>query len=693
MVRLLSLCFLFVSSISYANLKNFDVPNLSVEIESNVPSQLPLRSQRVWALEQLGLIKEVNQLDELEQDLLYLKLLKNGQIHSAKTQLNGQDENSQPKIKSNKTIVFFDLNFAPAEIAAVREAARIRGDNLVLIPERTEEQQRDIERQYVLTVKLEDKVRQCYFHPNENCEGLLKQFKDAKKRLDNIVSQIKRVDSASEVFSKMDRDGIVPSVYIFSGHSGGRGLTGVFGSLTANAIHEEIDKHPKLFSNVTSMLLWGCYTGTLSNLSDGWQALFPKVKAFAGYRNRAPLGIRPSSGQLLKSYLLNEQNFLSASDVNKTHKIFKKLDFVADLDATALIDGYYLTYEKAEKVSELFKRCEQFDEKLLTSYSCYFDGQNGCENPPSSHTGPLRNLYSYLQVNRHCHEKLLEKYPTLPTPESLIRLIYFDNIKSNFIQHHSAMFESYNDFVDELNFPTNSKIFDLTKLNRSSIIESANITSKELEKVGFVDGTYINNSNWGTVKKFGEAFNSLKMTLGIQHKYSEWCVPFSWVEENAKEIDGCGFDMFLERPLPEIKKEILISTFYEESFFNWVKNEIFPDPLFLMVVIPESINSIGIKPAYRIGLERGINDLTAKQTLTDVQKKRLDLYKYLYQISTEMDDGALRTMVLNNLENTIKKINELMSQARNEPYGNYAISNLEIFKNLAESSYEKINKL
>src|SRR4051812_34980375 len=68
----------------------------------------------------------------------------NEELNRSATRL--RDEESLPRL--DKTVLFFDLNFAPSEILSAKIAAQSRGENILIYPERTEEQQTEIDKRY-----------------------------------------------------------------------------------------------------------------------------------------------------------------------------------------------------------------------------------------------------------------------------------------------------------------------------------------------------------------------------------------------------------------------------------------------------------------------------------------------------------------------------------------------------------------
>lgn len=426
---------------------SLEFPKLSIESLGDASKAFPLRTQRLQALEHDIPSNDWHQLDELDQDLLFLREKRWGHrplIHPLPPSLPAAVAAQAVGKPTGKTVIFFDMNFAPTEIMAARQAALARGDEFLLIPKRTELQQNQIEKEYRKVLAKKEQLKRCLDKAQKSCEALEIEINKGIERLHQELKLIQRVEDIRSVWSQIEERRIQPTTIIFSGHSGvGAGfIGGFFGMLSAGEIQSSLQSHPQLLSSIKSIFLWGCYTGTLSAFTETWQKKLPTVRAFAGYRNRAPLGIRPSSGRLLKSFLLKEQELLATTDLSKLQDTFRTLDLAGDLDATVLLGDIYISYDRAAKVADLIRSCKAFDPRLLEQFTCYNEAQPGCENPPHDHGGPLRELYSYLQINRHCDDILLAKYPDIPHPGVVLRLIFIDSIKDNFSRHHGAHFQT-----------------------------------------------------------------------------------------------------------------------------------------------------------------------------------------------------------------------------------------------------------
>lgn len=692
--------------------------NLSVEIESDGLSMVPLRSERIRALKTLGAKDKPHFRDELEQDLYYLRMKRAGKLKSAPS-LKALDPalfsrsardmipaiaEDAPPAKTGKTVVFFDLNFAPTEIIAAREAAQARGDSFVVVPERTEEQQQTIERVYRENISLGKKATRCLEDErrgsvDSNCEAILQRYSESTKKVEEAVKLVKPMEPMDVVFANLQRQGIHPSVFIFSGHSGGAGghLGGKFGHTNLQQLTEASAKYPELIASASSILLWGCYTGTLQSLAQDWQKSFPTIKAFVGYRNRGPLGIRPASGQLMKSYLLAEADLITTEDPKELHHRFQNLDLVADLDATMLKGNIYVSYDQVATVEELFKVCNEFDPQLLEKFICYKEALEGCEHPPANHLGPLRDLYSYLQINRHCGDSLLVKYPKLPSADVVVRLIFLDNIKINFQQLHQQEFVTFNKLLSELELPESTpKIETFFGSKRKDDLAHFQLLTNNLSKLYFDYDSFISHSHWQSIVKLKHATQGLRpIVVGFWMDYLptglEHCVPFSWVEPGSKELDKCEFGTLLGEPLRLTGERMLWEEYYNGLLWQWILNE---NNINIMVFCWGNWNGLAaLAKDYREKLDALIKLSEGTSARTPAQEKNLQRYQQWKTQLENAPDQKVAEFLLDQLKALELKALELKELAHQNPKGQNAERALDFTATASKGGQARIRTL
>ncbi len=473
-------------------------------------------------------------------------------------------------------ILYLDMNLSIKEIVALRQAAAAMNEQAIIYPERTQAQEDEIEPMWMQAEDLQSQFINCILNGGSNCTQLEQQYSDLLTQVRAKAAAIGKIDANAieKIFADLSARNVKLSTIIISGHSSGRIFSGLFGNTTIEGIQAAWNSHPDVVASVKSILLWGCYSGTFDNLNNSWKKLFQGVRIFAGYETRAPLGIRDSSGTFLKDFLLHQAALMAAKTMDEVHQIFRSIALVADLDGTAEIDDYYMTYDQVDLIPEMEKRCQSFPEPLLDTFRCYNEGKLGCENPPPDHEGPLRDLYTFLQVNRHCTEILKSKYPDIPSPDYLIRLIYLDTVKSNFERHHNDEFPAFQSLLQQANFGTDIDPEQLIQATRAGDIQRWSNAQSVMNRRGLRDGTITGDTQFDTLIRILVSQSALQqaMIAPSSSMNSESCVPFSWVDPNSSETDHCLFSVLLQNPLPVIVQNELSGFITQYRFGTFVED-------------------------------------------------------------------------------------------------------------------------
>lgn len=481
-------------------------------------------------------------------------------------------------------ILYIDLNYSINEVQAIREYARINKIKLHLFPDRTPQDEKKLEPIWRKIDALRTSQKNC----KKNCEHF---EHEVNQRIDEIQIIIKekivKVDAAEfkRITSELNAKNVSLQHVIFSGHSGGNFFSGIFGNLSIPEIKDSFDQNLNLIAEAQSLLIWGCYGGTLNSLYNSWRHNFPFVKMFAGYENRSPLGIRDTSAKYLINILRAQKNLLSQTSPKNIHSEFRRIPLTAELDGTALVGDIFVSYDKFGNVHEMLEKCNNsFPKDLYEKFICYDEAKEGCENPPVHHQGPLRDFYSYLQVNRHCSDLIKEDYPNIPTPEYLIRLIYLDNIKSNYSAQHGETVLKFNQALKEINFDSQFNLENYLKGTRADSLKLTQNFEKELNLSAFFLMDTIPSEE--LLKYFLLLNLSLNLRAGPLHdsvflrsQAEYFCIPFSWVDLGATEKDNCGADEYFKTPIP---KSILIQARSIEYWYNFSRFAVVKNPTLLM---------------------------------------------------------------------------------------------------------------
>jgi len=561
-------------------------------------------------------------------------------------------------ITSFADILFIDLNYSINEVQAIREYARTNKIKLHLFPERTPQDEKKLEPIWRRLDTLHTLRKNC----KKNCERIDQEINQRIEEMQNIVKEkIAKVDAAEfkRITSLLNSNNVSLQHVIFSGHSGGSFFSGVFGNLNLSEIKEGFDSNINLIADTQSILIWGCYGGTLNSLYNSWRLNFPLVKMFAGYENRSPLGIRDSSAKYLIHTLKAQKNILSKTTAKDIHTEFRRIPLTAELDGTALVGDIFVSYDKFGNVKEMLEKCNNsFPQDLYEKFICYDEGKEGCENPPANHQGPLRDFYSYLQINRHCSDLIREDYPNIPTPEYLIRLIYLDNIKSNYLAKHKNTILQFNKVLNDLHFDSKFYLENYFKETRKSNLALSQDFKTELSFSTFFLMDTIPNEE---LLKYS-LFQIIVMSIdnGPLHNYAfqrsqsdGFCIPFSWVDRGATEEDTCGVDEYFQTPIP---KPILIQARSLEYWHNFSR--------FVVTINPTLLMGVNLPP------------LLTEQKKYYAETLRKD-YKYYQNLPEKFKNSDFAIKQIQNLQNKLTESETIT----NEQYISATIHQVDLIIN------------
>jgi hypothetical protein len=568
-------------------------------------------------------------------------------------------------------IMFFDLNYSINEVEAMRKVARDRNEKLLLYPDRSNVDETQMDKQWRLVDQLQSQLMNCQTSKDQSkCAEINKKLKEANSLMAQLTSKINRIEEKEldQIVGDVRADQSISAI-VFSGHSGLGGFAGIFGGLMFEDIKLAFEKHPSALKNTSTILLWGCYSGTLDLLYNKWQKTFPTVKLIAGYEKMSPRGIRPKSGQLLYNLFKAEPKLLASSSLTEAHSIFKSINLIADLDVAAVIKNYFISYAEAESIDEMLKRCDQFPEYLYNKYLCYNSADKGCENPPADHHGALRDFYSYIQINSHCIDLKKEKYPEIPSKEYLIRLIYNDHIKSNFRDHNKKAIEQYSKRLTEIGQPQDYSIENYLSQDRAHNMALDKSFQNTFEQLGFNDKSYWKSPFALTMTQLHFSQDLFRAAINMPSGFGStnstnipYCTPFNWVDLGSTEEDNCSFREYLAEPLSDTVKYVIEDqTFSGRIYFEAMQINTY------CVMGWDTLEQIKTKPALKKLI---LNNLLKKKTELELKTQYLTAYSRelllqlpaLISVAEAMTEDQLIQNMLQGNTDLIKFITELKTK-------------------------------
>ncbi len=342
-------------------------------------------------------------------------------------------------------ILFLTFNLAPGEIRAVQQAADKRKEKLHVLPELSTAQKNRLNEIAKLkagylkqTEKTEDDAK------IEELAKKLVELMEEEEAILNLVTVTP--ESLTAFLKKLNASGATLSTVILSGHDGnGKFWGGISEALTSEQIKKSFAEFPHLAESVRSVMLLGCYTTNIGSLDTYWKGLFPNVRAYAGYEQKGPLAHVAIGHDYIKAFLDRESQFAKARTKAEMLALFKKLPQIKHLFASIATSQFHVSHQGSKTIEELYASCRDLggESPFRQKFNCAYQGENECaEVPKDTKAGPLRKFYEELQANAHCREMLtVDADHSLPKAEVVLSLIFFDNIRSNFLRNYRAELE------------------------------------------------------------------------------------------------------------------------------------------------------------------------------------------------------------------------------------------------------------
>lgn len=339
-------------------------------------------------------------------------------------------------------ILFIDLNDAPQEIKAAREAASARGENLIVIP--SEASRKQISRE-------------------------------------QITAEFRKFQSSGQKFNSI----------VLSGHDGNGGFSGSRGdqsfSIDVEDLQSEFKKTPAVFQDVRSVLLWGCRTTNIGSLDVYWKdSGLPNVKVFAGFDDSGPSKYRQANADYLKDFLRLDQQIAEAPTKSKVEELVNQIRGFRVTNSSICSKQFMVTQvqgkAKAMNIQELRKECDTKSNEVASgrkAFQCYYEARDrGCQNPPQSGQShnELVDFYNVIRAKSVCRaywDDLVangDESAVIPELLQLEKLIHFDEIKTNLTKLHADDLRAADGLLRGLSAPADLTLSNLGELSREQIV-------------------------------------------------------------------------------------------------------------------------------------------------------------------------------------------------------------------------------
>ena len=400
-------------------------------------------------------------------------------------------------------------------------------------------------------------------------------------------------ESLRKHLKALEQKNVDISSIVFSGHDGGGHFSGDTGSIGKGEMQSIVDEFPKLKESVKSIILRGCYTATpyevLEKDDNSWRGMFPNINLLAGYFDGAPSSEKKESTSFVKEALELESKIYLEESVKNIGDMLSGISnsrWTTNAFAFRTCHDQEFRYTERQLSAEGYLPMNKEEIEKLCSYddirgaievaSNYFYAEkNGFENPPLEHRGTdLREAYSLLNHKKHCI-KLLDLYLT-PSLQSQIRLIYFDYIKSNFLNQFGDKIKELEGIIAWYNSLSKDKIplpLDIEKMSRKEIMSLVH----KLTGIVYKDYIDVNTPTFGMIYRDDERIFKMSQTTSFMQSIlvnlDEEIVPFDWVssKSSSKEVEDFYYHSFENDYQPYSYEEQSMdgeSTISDDSNFN-----------------------------------------------------------------------------------------------------------------------------
>jgi hypothetical protein len=469
-------------------------------------------------------------------------------------------------------ILFVDMDDAPEEIAAAKQAATQRHERLLVIPHRSTPEEIDalyevnkfeFEKTQVMepatglwkkfdVIHAQLLSEQAKTHPNQKIENQLRILEGAAlatynkkfnelivKKADPLTAEEKKIpnlptfkiEDLRALLADEENQKKTISAIILSGHHGDGEFHGVLGNINRADLLKEFAVYPTLLKGVHSIFGWGCYTVTIDN-EDWWTTNWPQVNLLAGFEGGAPSSVNIESHILLQELLVRDAELRARSLALKTPKQLRGLGHdieslyeFSDMNTAVTTRQVYTGHSSGIiSLTDIASTCN--DQALQTlkapfaHFQAVLDGKEAqpCE---TQHTW-LRSYYDQLRAYVHCpkiQSPMKVKFaPFKGMADKAVKALFWPQVTANAFSYYQKDLVPALDFLDETGVGTPN--LNLPRACEPTLPNSGSITSKEISDLQAAICAIIPSH-----PEFKKACTALTMVQSLSP-----CIPFSWVE-------------------------------------------------------------------------------------------------------------------------------------------------------------------
>ncbi len=367
-------------------------------------------------------------------------------------------------IDPSKVMLFIDTNLSLKEVEVAKKGACDRGERFVLHPdgELADKARRTF---YNFLTKEEYYNNKCKNSDTPACDKLYDEVEKLKETMDDYDFEEYEMtsDNIKKALASVKDSKATISTLIVSGHDGGGEISGDYikGAFTKSEFFEVYDEvySGEEKKDLSSILLWGCYTGTYSEATD-WKSQFPNAKAIVGFYDSAPLATRPASADLMLDFLQKEHDLYKIEDEQTLKKSIQGLKSILYTQPGMLInachdeeiyyshfqDGdrrktFYLTPKDADAQCKLVQ--DEWAENKKGVYQYYLDGNR--EIPDNIRGSDIRQIYGLVRQNEKCFKDSLNI-----DANKVGLLLFWNGVRENFSQKYAEELAAAQKEIEEI---------------------------------------------------------------------------------------------------------------------------------------------------------------------------------------------------------------------------------------------------
>lgn len=223
-------------------------------------------------------------------------------------------------------VLFIDLNNVELEINVAREAAKQRGEKLIVLPlnrnnykdparSKLNQQWNEVGQRYqrfcyndVVNTEKCDKAKNDEVRIMREMEKLPPQIKYDAAKLKEELTQIK--ENVSSV--------------MISGHDGGGSFHGEFGEIEGQQFLDTLKGYAGR-DNIRSLYLLGCNSATTHTFGSLWKAALLNAAFIAGYEGIGYLRDNALGHNFIRKAMAEEKNILASINMTEALKKFRNV--------------------------------------------------------------------------------------------------------------------------------------------------------------------------------------------------------------------------------------------------------------------------------------------------------------------------------------------------------------------------------